>query len=173
MDRSEQNEYYEWLTDIVGGERKHSLLLHILFQKEFYWTVPFDEDRAADGIDLRHTYLKFIERQVNLGLKACSVLEMLVALSCSCEDNIMHDRDLGDRTPEWFWMMLHNLGLDVYSNDHFSYEAEYEIHHILDNWLERKFGENGKGSPFPCYRFDNSAPMWIQLNSYLMENYNF
>ena len=168
MDR---REYYEWLTELVGGDTGYEQLLHVLFEKEFYSVVDFDEDRAADGLSLRSIYSKFIGRQADLGLGACTVLEMFVALSIACEDNIMHDRDYGDRTPEWFWMMMHNLGLDNFDDKRFN---ETEVYYRLDIFLERKYEKNGTGGAFPLKKCDKNqklVPIWIQLNEFISENY--
>lgn len=167
----DKKEYYDWLTQIVGGDANYERLFHVLFEKEFYSVVDFDSDRAADGLELRTTYSKFIGRQVDLELGACTILEMLVALAIACEDNIMHDRDYGDRTPEWFWMMLHNLELDRYDDKHFN---DTEVYYKLDIFLERKYETNGKGGAFPlrfCDKNQKTVPLWIQLNEFILENY--
>lgn len=167
----DKREYYEWLTEMVGGDTDYEQLFHVLFEKEFYYIVDFDGDRAADGISLRSTYCRFIGRQVDLGLGACTILEMLVALAIACEDNIMHDRDFGDRTPEWFWMILKNLGLDKFNDSNFN---ETEVYYRLDIFLERKYEKDGNGGAFPLKKCDKNqrlVPIWIQLNEFIQENY--
>ena len=44
-------------------------------------------------------------------IRPCSVLEMMIALSMRCEEQIMDDPDIGNRTGQWFWDMIDNLGL--------------------------------------------------------------
>lgn len=169
----DEKEYYDWLTQIVGGDTNYEWLFHVLFAKEFYYILDHDADRAADGLALRKTYSEFIGRQVNLKLGACTVLEMLVALAIACEDNIMHNRECGDRTPEWFWMILRNLGLDKFDDAHFN---ETEVYYRLDIFLERKYKSDGNGGAFPLQKCDKNqklVPLWIQLNEFLLENYQF
>ena len=171
-----RNNYFDWLCELIGGKGNHGLLLHKLFTTEFYWLVDFDDDRAKDGKDLRRTFLNMIQSEDLTGLNYVSVLEVLVALAISCEDNLMGNRDYGDRTPEWFWMMITNLGLQVYSDSNWSLESENDIAYILDIWLSRKYQYNGVGGAFPlqiCHTDQRKINLWYQLQAYLQENFEF
>src|SRR5690349_15038133 len=55
--------YYQWLYSQVGSTRlkdrtrTYWRLLKLLFTKEFVWIVPHDDNRIADGTDLRYEFV--------------------------------------------------------------------------------------------------------------------
>lgn len=112
--------YFEWLEDKINpfrdGKSYHKLLRK-LFETIFVWDekrVPLDSNRAADGIDLRDRFAREndIPYDYIYALDGpCSVLEMMVGLALRCEETIMVDPTIGDRTSEWFWVMVQNMGL--------------------------------------------------------------
>ena len=55
------NDYFEWLYNLVcdglyAGRNSYRKLLMFLHNTEFTWTIPMDENRASDGIDLRYRF---------------------------------------------------------------------------------------------------------------------
>ena len=77
--------------------------------------IPMDGNRAEDGIDLRYRFgheQHYSDAMVASFLddRPCSVLEMMIALSIRCEEHIMDDPDVGNRTGQWFWSMIASLG---------------------------------------------------------------
>lgn len=171
-----RNNYFDWLCELIGGRGNYSLLFHKLFTTEFYWIVDFDDDRAKDAKDLRKRYLTMVESDDNTGLDYVSVFEVLIALSIACEDQLMADPAYGDRTGVWFWMMITNLGLQVYSDDKWSLDSENDVAYLLDIFLSRKYSYTGIGGLFPlqiCSRDQRKVDLWFQLQGYLMENYDF
>lgn len=172
-----KSNYFEWLLDIIGGSCGYRKMLSTLFDIDYYWVVKFDDDRVKDGYLLRKTYLGFIGSDGVIEGNI-SVLEVMIALAISCEDTIMHDRDIGDRTPNWFWMMCSNLKITGtrFGDQHYNRFTEEEVRVIIDNMLARRYGDDGKGSMFPCVKsvpnFSN-LNLWLQLNQYLLEKYEF
>lgn len=171
-----KDNYFDWLCDLIGGKEYYRLLLYKLLNIEYYWIVQYDDDRAKDGKNLRKTYLELMETYDETGLDYISVLEVLIALAISCEDNIMSSKEYGDRTSEWFWMMLNNLGLLKYSDAEWTVKSENEIANIVDIWLSRCYKFDGKGGAFPlkkCHTDQKKVDLWSQLHAYLQENYDF
>ena len=107
-----------------------------------------------------------------LDVVPCSVLEMMLALSIRCEEHIMDDPEIGNRTGEWFWIMIVNLGLG--SMDDTRYDEEY-VDDILDKFLNREYDADGTGGLFPVRnpryaQYDlRNVDIWYQLNWYLQE----
>ena len=164
------------MCELIGGRGNYSLLFHKLFTTEFYWVVPFDEDRAKDAKDLRKTYLDLVGTDDCTGLDYISVFEVLIALSIMCEDQLMGDPEYGDRTGDWFWMMVTNLGLQVYSDANWTLESENDVAYIVDIFLSRRYTYTGIGGLFPlqiCNNDQRKIDLWMQLNAYLIENYEF
>lgn len=165
--------YFDWLSECVCDECQkvnYQKLFSLMFEMPFYSFVDNDKNRAIDGENLRHLY--FLE----VGLDAdkdgqCSILEMLVGLSIRCENELMYEPDKGDRTADWFWMMMDNLGLSEFDDYGFREKTAW---HILNRMVEREYERDGYGGPFyiPGCRVDlRKVELWYQLNYYLQENY--
>lgn len=95
-------------------------------------------------------------------------LEMMTALAIRCEEHIMGDPDIGDRTGQWFWSMLSNLGLGSMSDTNFD---KYRVDMALERFLERDYQRNGKGGLFTVNngRDMRATEIWYQMNYYLSE----
>lgn len=170
--------YFEWLFELVCAQRYSNdisfrKLLTRLHEIEFIYTIPNDANRAEDGKDLRyryaitHGYEDSYEDVLSCLDGPCSVLEMMVALSVRCEENIMDDPILGDRTRQWFWDMIVNLGLGSMHDG--NYDAYY-IDKTVDRFLYREYEANGKGGLFTIHncKYDlRLFEIWYQLCWYL------
>lgn len=170
------NEYFEWLFEMVCKDRyseriSYRKLLIELHRTEFKYLIPKDENRANDGLDLRYRFS--LDRSYDEMYLAkyivgpCSVLEMMVALSIRCEENIMDNTEYGDRTGQWFWGMISSLGLGSMSDNRFD---KIFVKDTIDRFLNRKYEPNGKGGLFTiknCDRDLRHVEIWYQLNWYL------
>ena len=169
-----RNEYFNWMCRLVSDERRsgYHRLLKFLDSVIFQYTIPMDGNRADDGIDLRYRFgyengYSNAEVALYLDVTPCSVLEMMVAMAFRCEEHIMSDPDIGDRTSIWFWDMVNSLGLGDMVNDNFDIDrADY----IIDCFLNRKYSRNGEGGLFTvpnCARDMRTVELWAQMNWYL------
>lgn len=169
------DEYFEWLYDYVCGDRyseklSYRKLLTFLHETEFTYIMPNDENRAKNGINLRwifslKTGIEYNEVQKYID-GPCSVLEMLIALAMSCED-IMDDPSVGDRTGQWFWRMITNLGLGSMFDSRFD---ERFVEDVISKFLYREYEPNGKGGLFTIRGCDvdlRTVEIWHQLCWYL------
>lgn len=172
-----RTEYFEWLVNLVCGEQysediSYRRLLSCLHDIEFTYSISRDQNRAEDGIDLRWRYVcdrDFPDyRRTLMQLDGpCSVLEMMIALSIRCEENIMDDPGIGDRTSQWFWGMIINLGLGAMLDDRFD---ERYVRERIDILLRRKYEPDGTGGLFTienCRRDLRNIEIWYQLCWYL------
>lgn len=168
--------YYEWLCTSVGANRppytNYLMLLQTLHKKNYIWFVPMDANRYSDGFHLR---LKFADQNDYVipttgddTLYSCSVLEVLLALSIRIDSEITGEPGLV--YPEkWFWVMMENMGLTRYDDEHFDAN---EVNRIVDIWLERRFGSDGMGSPFPLqhpFEDQRQIELWQQMQNYVNE----
>lgn len=168
-------EYFEWMYDLVCGERfsskiaSYRQLLMFLHDAEFIYFVPHDENRAAEGIALRYrfcasTYDEDLEWCLD---GPCSVLEMMIALAIRCEENIMDDPEFGDRTSQWFWQMITNLGLGAMYDSNYN---EWLVNDVVTRFLNREYEPDGRGGLFTVkgwYRDMRDAEIWHQLMAYI------
>ena len=166
--------YFEWLYDYVCTGRAHEhvsyvKLFRLLHNIEFTFSIGNDLNRARDGVDLRYRYSVEIDNESVLERLdgPCSVLEMIIALAIRCEQTIMDNTGFGDRTNQWFWNMLSNLGLSHMTDDIF--EAEYVIDRVND-FLDRNYEPDGLGGLFyirGCKDDLREVEIWTQLCWYL------
>jgi hypothetical protein len=92
---------------------------------------------------------------------------MMVALAIRCEETIMDDTMLGDRTGQWFWGMIHNLGLSPMTESKF--DEEY-VNYVISRLLNREYEPDGKGGLFTvkhCCHDLRTIEIWGQLSWYL------
>ena len=169
------NEYFEWMYDLVCGNRfnddiSYRKLLARLHEIEFTYSIRRDSGRASDGIDLRYRFpyeqfgIDDIGRYID---DPCSVLEMILALAIRCEETIMDDPAYGDRTGQWFWRMIKNLGLGSMEDSKF--DPKY-VNEIIDRFLRRKYAPDGRGGLFTirnCKDDLRKVEIWFQMCWYL------
>lgn len=175
--------YFEWLYGQVGPlknrnpERNFWHLCRRLHSTEFIWFVPNDDNRVEDGKELRLEFLSSTPRSFedphglwqDLG---CSMFEMLVALAKLAAFESERSQ------VEWFWRLMHNLGLDRYSDKVYAHSVRDGIDEGVDEILEqlnnRTYRRNGVGGLFPLRRAredQREVELWYQLSSYLQEGH--
>ena len=171
------NKYFEWLFQLVCNEKyskriSYRKLLYYLHDINFSYIIDMDSNRAEDGEDLRYRFgyeLNYegslIESYLNT--QVCSVLEMMIALSIRCEEHIMGDPDIGNRTGQWFWNMIVNLNLGSMNDVNFDKAYVEDVISIL---LNRKYERTGEGGLFTvkhCKYDLRDVEIWYQMCWYL------
>jgi len=183
-------EYFQWLGHKIKVENanySYWILAKVLFMKEFFWIVPNDDNRAADGIRLRERFAMNIGGAESHDILEgpCRVLEMLVALAERFEDQLAGLTG-PDHTARRFWEMMRNCGLKLYSDQWFfknlgddddfpTGQAGMLVEQKINRVLERTYKPNGEGGLFPLKntcKNQKRVEIWYQMNSYIHENYN-
>lgn len=141
-------EYFHYLCDIVDVDYEYHEMMLMLYDIPFRYSHHLDRNRVEDAEQLRFEFLRDFDERAQFD-SPISVLEVLVALAKRCEDNIMHDPDYGDRTHEWFWEMITNLGLNGMKNRYFDEEI---VEKNVDIFLDRKYTKTGIGAIFRVKR---------------------
>lgn len=138
-----EEEYCHKLISLVYDEKDNAYtynnMLMDLYSYDFTWphSIPGDSNRYEDGLQLRHE-LGFGDI---LADKPCSVLEMLVALAVRIEQNLMYNSEEGDRTAQWFWEMIVNMGLG--SQHDRNYVPAY-VNSCIERFLRREYDADGR-----------------------------
>ena len=167
--------YFKWLYGLVYKDTRilsYHKLLRYLFDREFTYLLPMDGNRYEDGINLRYRFGD--EEQIDpiiiaslIDINPCSVLEMMIALAIRCEEHIMDDPDYGNRTGQWFWNMINNLGLGNMNDRRFDYRV---VKNIIDIFLNREYSRDGEGGLFVIHdsQYDlRNVDIWYQMMWYL------
>ena len=142
-------------------------LLNFMFDMPFSWSVPMDDNRMADGLEIRrefaheiHVHPKTMEK-----LGPCSFLEVLISLS----------RHLafiaGGESPGWAWQLLGNLELHGMS-DPLTRPKQRKAENIMRIAIERTYLPDGTGGFFPLAWPDTDqtqVELWYQMNYYVEE----
>ena len=131
-----------------------------------------DANRAYDGILLRKRFeyensLDSSTMDLYFGDRPCSVLEMMIALAITCEENIMDDPEYGDRTGQWFWSMIVSLGLGGMTDQKYNRE---EVDDVIFKFLTRNYDRDGKGGLFTipnCEVDMRNYEIWCQMCWYM------
>ena len=169
-----KDEYFEWMCDLVfcnGRKKSYRKLLTQFHLTDFSYSLPMDGNRAEDGIDFRYRYGydKGIDQAIiatYLDDRPCSLLEMMTALANRCEETIMGNGELGNRTAVWFLLMLKNLHLDGMTDNRF--DKTYVINRIKE-FLNRDYQSNGDGGLFIVenQRDLRDVDIWLQMGWYM------
>lgn len=171
------NEYFMWLCSLVNSDRfsgpiSYDRLLMHLHNTEFVFSIPKDQNRAEDGVNLRYRFATMHDRRDSSLIMdyldgPCSVLEMMVALAKRCEQTLMDDPLYGNRTGEWFWGMVTNLGLGAMYDTRFDKRL---THNVISRFLNREYEPNGRGGLFTVNHCDHDlrdVEIWDQLSYHL------
>lgn len=173
MTKSLDDLYLAWLYSQVGARsvketdpsRTHWKLLRQLYETEFVYLIPNDDNRAADGLDLRYEWADTTSAPVTQQWldRGCSFLEMLIALSRRLAFE-------GDGHPHiWFWHLLTNINL-TRCNDRSNFDSR-EVDEIVETVIWRLYDRNGRGGLFPLKRArrdQRKLELWSQMNAYLL-----
>lgn len=169
------NVYFEWMYELVCGGRfgndiSYRKLLMRLHSIDFTYRIRKDRNRASDGVNLRYRFpyesigIDDIGRYID---GPCSVLEMILALAIRIEETIMDNPEYGDRTGQWFWRMITNIGLGSME------DSKFDLRYVDDaiyKFLNRRYEPNGKGGLFTirnCQDDLRKVEIWYQMCWYL------
>lgn len=137
--------YFDYICSLVGIDQhsRYKKLSRFLMRSPFYYIIPMDDNRYADGVDLRYHFgcdMNIPSPVVSSELDGmdCSVLEMMIALAVRANDIITSDGD-----PSFiFWSMIDSLGLSSQTDNHF--DEDY-CHECIERFLNREYLPNGIG----------------------------
>lgn len=162
--------YFDWLSAkvIIGsnGGPTYFKLLKLLYDTEFVWVILGDDNRAADGQELRDDFVSESGISVDADWldESCSVLEMMIALAKRAEFQI------GFSVPEWFWIFITNLRLADFDDD--KPVLYNEVGTVLDNFIWRTYDYDGTGGMFPLRdppEDQTNVELWYQLSEYVID----
>ena len=139
-------------------------LLRLMHEREFdAWFVPNDDNRIADGHDVRIQWLMSFD---GAGLQGpISFLEVLIGLSRRLEFMA------GESAKGWAWQLLCNLGLHK-MRDPLSRYKTAKAEDIMYSVIWRTYDPDGEGGFFPLTHpkeDQRRIEIWYQLNAYVLE----
>lgn len=165
--------YLSWLYAQVGeiDSRSPSAtywnLIRRLYQTQFIWFVPNDDNRVEDGIELRYEFIEDMALEdvdPNWLHMDCSFLELLIGLARRLAFEVEGE------SRWWFWRLLTNIGLEGCSDD--QPLNGRKVSAATDRVIWREYTRNGHGGLFPlrhAHEDQTEVEMWRQLGAYLLE----
>lgn len=169
MTKTLHDRYLDYLGSQVTYKRALETtheLFELMHSIEFVWMVPNDDNRIADGLDVR---IQWMEEQEASGLQGpVTFLEMLVGLTRRAE--FLRD-ELTSK--QWGWEIITNLGLDQMW-DPLSQRKRRKVIDTIESAIWRTYRRDGSGGLFPLSHAEydqRKVELWYQLNAYVMENY--
>lgn len=167
--------YFEWLYRQIGSvrnrnpERSYWQLAKQLYTTSFSWSVPNDDNRCEDGLELRHEWIEdnnIEDADRSWLLLDCSFLEMLIALS----RRLAFESE--GEPGEWFWKLMQNLDFRGYTDAVWSTSIERQVSRTLERVVYRKYEPDGAGGLFPLRhprRDQRQVELWYQMAQYVLE----
>jgi hypothetical protein len=169
--RARIEDYVVWLAPQIRDDGRHEEfweLIQLMQAKPFEWTVPRDDNRVQDGIDLRSEFCyenRLPHTALNdLGPRA-SFLEVLIGLSRRVSFAA------GDPAPGWAWTLIQNIELHRMT-DPLSPRQVQRANEIMDAVIWRNYRPDGGGGFFPLTGSDEDqtqVELWYQMAAYVEE----
>jgi hypothetical protein len=166
MSKRIDRQYFEWLiSQIEIPTRNPNTYLDLfgrMFDAEFIWFVPHDDNRLQDGLDLRN---EFLNGKRHIFERGASILEVLIALSRRVAFNA------GGHPPIWAWQLIENLRLQKASDPLIGAKAT-RVEETLYALIWRTYERNGQGGFFPlnfALEDQTKREIWNQMHAYVNE----
>ncbi len=166
------DDYLAWLEIQIRDEngtrgRSYWDLLRLMYEKEFLSFVANDDNRIADGLDLRieFCYAQHIRPNALRNLGPCTFLEVLIGLSRKLAFAV------GGNSVGWAWQLVINLELHMMTDPLPSRKAR-KTNDILDTVINRTYDPDGSGGFFPlAWPEDDQTKieLWYQMAAYIDE----
>jgi hypothetical protein len=182
--------YLPWLEAQVNYEYRHNCrtsyrqLIWAMREKPFPWTIPNDDNRIEDGLELRYLFLTdenlvkdfqavhfaHSDLEIQHGVagfrsQPCSVLEVLIALSKKLA--FQAEGEAG----WWAWRLICNLDLQM-MRDLLTDKRKAIVDEYLERLVWRTYTWDGVGGFFPLQypkEDQRKVEIWYQMSAYLEE----
>jgi len=170
------NLYFNWMSELAipnfEKRERYRSLLFFLNDTRFYFTIPLDENRQIDGLQLRYRFgqdrgYSNVDVRRMIDTRECSMLEMMIALALRCEENVIYDPDIQGQLSFLFFEMIRSLKLEDMTNN--TFDPEW-VKYRIDCLLNHEYEPNGSGGLFTIKkpRADlRTVEIWYQMCWYL------
>lgn len=179
--------YVEWLESFTIDETindedrlSYKNLIRALWSIDYIPTIGNDDDRAAEGLQLRTRYNDILARKAGKGnfytpnvceiFGECRVLEMLVALSMRMYD-LMQDMGLYNSVSRWFWEIMEAVGFDILDDEYWTsgdIDADDYVwetcEHIMNH--DGTYSNGHRGGWFWIVGWEKME-VWYQMHTFL------
>lgn len=143
------------------------MILELMFNTPFFWTIDHDHNRVADGKEFREDFchVNGIPHGSLDFLGEGNFLEVLLGLSRRLAFSV------GGRAPSWAWTLMDNLELHR-MGDPLDRRKARKAESIMQTVMNRSYRPDGGGGFFPLtspQEDQRQVELWYQMSAYISE----
>jgi len=173
-----QEAYFNWLYYLVYDPADPLIVFRtvcsVMHEIEFLALVPHDENRIADGAELRNRFQRESNKSLgpmeiaDLMASNVSVFEVLLALADRADFMVPLTQKV------WFRIFIENLKLDEFTDEYCDRNKTlWPVKSIINCFNNRAYSKTGKRGIFPLRRprcDQREVELWYQMGAYMTEN---
>lgn len=180
--------YLEWLLGLINADnykgKSYIKLCSLLNKVPFEPIIKLDENRLSDVHSLlRETYIQSqsdwyrlngCDIIMELPTWPVSFLELIISLAMRIDLDFMREINGIDNTRIYFWILVRNLGILEYDDEHWGEDAIISIVNRLNIVQDRKYDFNGNGGLFPLEHAEmdqRNVQIWNQLCQFVNQRF--
>lgn len=179
--------YLVWLINLINADnykgKSYIKLCSLLNKVPFEPVIKLDENRLSDVQSLlRETYIQSQSdwyRLTNddimeLPTWPVSFLELIISLAMRMDLDFMREINGIDNTRIYFWVLVRNLGILEFDDEHWGEDAIISIVNRLNIVQDRKYDFNGNGGLFPLENAEmdqRNVQIWNQLCQFVNQRF--
>ena len=179
--------YLEWLLRLINADnykdKSYTKLCSLLNKIPFKPIVELDKNREFDVQSLlREVYIQSQsewyrledDRITSFPDLPVSFLELMISLAMRIDLDFMREINGIDNTRIYFWILVRNLGLLEYDDEHWGEDAIISIVSRLNIVQDRKYDFDGKGGLFPLENSEvdqRNVQIWNQLCQFVSQKF--
>lgn len=181
--------YLKWLLRLINADnykgKSYIKLCSLLNKVPFEPVIKLDENRLSDVQSLlRETYIQSQSDWYRLNeqfdeimeLPKCPVsfLELIISLAMRIDLDFMREINGIDNTRIYFWILVRNLGILEFDDEHWGEDAIISIVNRLNIVQDRKYDFNGNGGLFPLEHAEmdqRNVQIWNQLCQFVNQRF--
>lgn len=179
--------YLEWLLRLINADnykdKSYIKLCSLLNKIPFEPVMKLDENRSSDVQSLlRETYIQSQsdwyrlnnDEIMEIPTWPVSFLELIISLAMRIDLDFMREINGIDNTRIYFWILVRNLGILEFDDEHWGEDAIISIVNRLNIVQERKYDFNGNGGLFPLENAEidqRNVQIWNQLCQFVSQKF--
>ena len=179
--------YLVWLINLINADnykgKSYIKLCSLLNKIPFKPVIKLDENRLSDVQSLlRETYIQSQSEWyrltnddiMELPTWPVSFLELIISLAMRIDLDFMREINGIDNTRIYFWVLVRNLGILEFDDEHWGEDAIISIVNRLNIVQNRTYDPNGNGGLFPLENAEmdqRNVQIWNQLCQFVNQRF--
>lgn len=180
-------QHFKYITPPYEGETYFNLARK-LHAAPYRVLTTLDENSLSDVKMMRYWYANGYSNfkdYSGIAKTGASMLEVLIALCKRFDTDVMVNPSGEDRSREWFWLIMENTMLDIFTDEYFQPtinddgRSEFDTtgdricSGIIETINQRRYEFSGEGGCFPLKNpksDQRKVDLWHQMHAFFEEN---